>query len=291
MALFIILVTLGYLMGSICSAVIVCRLSSLPDPREAGSKNPGATNVLRLGGKRYAALVMLIDLLKGTIPVLIAKALGAEPATIAFTALAAVVGHMFPVFFGFRGGKGVATAIGALLGFNFLIGVIVAATWLLIAKFSRYSSLASIISMSLAPFYTLVILGRMDVLTPLFFMVILILYKHKDNITRLIDGVEPKIKLKPNILDDIMDHKHPPVTTAHEPVLHQKDQNPQAPTAKKPVKKEKKDTITKKVKVPKSPIKTKSEPVDSTTEALNSPEKPGKAAPLSESITDKKTDK
>ena len=198
-------------MGSICSAVIVCRLCSLPDPREEGSKNPGATNVLRIAGKQYAALVMLADILKGTIPVLIAKAFDAEPATVAFTALAAVVGHIFPVFFGFRGGKGVATAIGALLGFHFIVGVMVVATWLIIANFGRYASLASIVAIALAPFYTLFLVHRTDILTPLFIIVILILFKHKSNITRLIDGTEPKIKLKPNLIEDIMAPPHTPV--------------------------------------------------------------------------------
>lgn len=205
MALFIFLVALGYLMGSFCSAVIVCRLFSLPDPREEGSKNPGATNVLRLAGKQYAALVMLADLLKGTIPVLIAKALGSNDITISFTVLAAVVGHMYPVFFDFRGGKGVATAIGALLGFHFLVGVMVAATWLLVARFSYYSSLASMTAITLSPFYTLLLIGRQEVLPPLFMVVILILFKHRNNITRLIDGTEPKIKLKSNVIKEVMD--------------------------------------------------------------------------------------
>lgn len=209
MTLFVFLVTLGYLMGSICSAVIVCRLFGLPDPREEGSKNPGATNVLRIAGKEYAILVMVADLLKGTIPVLIAKSFNAEPVTIGFTALAAVIGHMYPIFFGFKGGKGVATAIGALLGFHFIIGVMVSATWLLVANFGHYSSLASIISISLAPFYNLLLIGRLDTFPPLFIIAILVLFKHKNNITRLIDGEEPKIKLKHhkdhNIIEEIIE--------------------------------------------------------------------------------------
>ncbi|CEG58591.1 glycerol-3-phosphate 1-O-acyltransferase PlsY [Legionella fallonii] len=212
MVLSLFLVALGYLMGSFCSAVIVCRLFGLPDPREEGSKNPGATNVLRLAGKQYAALVMLADLLKGTIPVLIAKVFEADAVTVSFTALAAVVGHMYPVFFEFKGGKGVATAIGALLGFYFIIGVMVAITWLLIAKFSRYSSLASITAIGLSPFYTLLLIGRQDILPPLFIMVILILFKHRNNITRLIDGVEPKIKLKSNVMERVIE---PELHTMH----------------------------------------------------------------------------
>ncbi|KTD53434.1 transmembrane protein [Legionella santicrucis] len=211
MILPIFLVVLGYLMGSICSAVIICKACSLPDPRTEGSKNPGATNVLRLAGKQYAALVMAADLLKGTIPVLIAKMLDADPVTVSFTALAAVVGHMYPVFFEFKGGKGVATAIGALLGLHFLVGVFVAATWLLVAKFSRYSSLASITSIGLAPFYSLLLIQHLNVFLPIFAIALLILYKHKDNITRLIDGTESKIRLKQNVIEEIMEEEHKPV--------------------------------------------------------------------------------
>ncbi|KTD05871.1 transmembrane protein [Legionella gratiana] len=208
MVLFIFLVVLGYLMGSICSAVIVCKACSLPDPRTEGSKNPGTTNVLRLAGKQYAALVMAADLLKGTIPVVIAKILGADPVTVSFTALAAVLGHMYPIFFQFKGGKGVATAIGALLGLHFLVGIFVVATWLLVAKLSRYSSLASITSIGLAPLYSLLLIQHLDVFLPIFAIALLILYKHKDNINRLIDGKESKIKLKPNVIEKIMEGTH-----------------------------------------------------------------------------------
>ncbi|BCA94391.1 glycerol-3-phosphate acyltransferase [Legionella antarctica] len=202
---FILFVTIGYLMGSFCSAVIVCRLFALPDPRMKGSKNPGATNVLRIAGKNYAALVMLADLLKGTIPVLIAKIFDADAVIVAFTALAAVVGHMYPVFFEFKGGKGVATAIGALLGFHFIIGVMVAATWLLVAKFSRYSSLASMVAITLAPFYTLLLIPHFGIFPPLIIMALLVLFKHRNNITRLLDGIEPKINLKTNVIEEVME--------------------------------------------------------------------------------------
>lgn len=214
----IFLVVLGYLMGSICSAVIICKACSLPDPRTEGSKNPGATNVLRLAGKQYAALVMAADLLKGTIPVLIAKILDADPGTVSFTALAAVVGHMYPIFFGFKGGKGVATAIGALLGLYFLVGILVAATWLLVAKFSRYSSLASITSIGLAPLYSLLLIQQLSVFLPIFAIALLILYKHKDNINRLIDGTESKIKLKQNVIEEIMEEEHKPAHRTQQPI-------------------------------------------------------------------------
>lgn len=190
------LLILAYLMGSICSAVIVCKTFNLPDPRTEGSKNPGATNVLRIAGKKYAIMVLVIDLLKGTIPVLIARMFGVDMMFLGFIALAAVVGHMYPIFFNFMGGKGVATAIGALLGFQGVVGIMVVATWLLLAKFTRYSSLASIVSICLAPFYALLVIGEIGVFPPLFVIALLILSKHKENISRLLEGTESKINLK-----------------------------------------------------------------------------------------------
>lgn len=194
--LFIFIVLVGYLLGSLCSAIIVSRFFSLPDPRLEGSKNPGASNVLRLAGKKYALIVVLFDALKGVVPVLLAKALGASPTTIAFACLAAVAGHMFPIFFQYRGGKGVATAMGAFLALHFILGVTIIATWLVVANFSRYSSLASIASMSLAPFYSMLMIGDVRTFPPLFFIALFIVYKHRNNITRLIDGTEPKIVFK-----------------------------------------------------------------------------------------------
>lgn len=285
MTLFISLLVLGYLMGSICSAVIVSRTFALPDPRQEGSKNPGATNVLRLAGKKYAALVMIVDLLKGTIPVLIAKALGADPAIVAFTALAAVVGHMYPIFFGFNGGKGVATAIGALLGLHFILGVMVAATWLLVANFSRYSSLASMVSISLAPFYSLLLTNQIDTFPPLFFIVILVLFKHRNNITRLIDGNEPKIKLKPSVIEDIMVATPPTAESAHEEpvVLPLETEKPKA-IKKVAVKKAtpKKESTAKAATKPKA-TKTNTKKAPSTQEAPKTPKpKKTKAKEVSE---------
>ena len=209
------LLILAYLMGSICSAVIVSKAFALPDPRSEGSQNPGATNVLRLAGKKYATIVLATDLLKGTIPVVIAKMFGADATLVSYVALAAVLGHMYPCFFGFKGGKGVATAIGALLGFQFIVGIMVTATWLLVVRFSRYSSLASIVSISLAPFYSLLIIGRIDIFPAIFFMAVLILVKHKDNILRLIDGTESKVKFKQkSVLEEVMDDTPLPANSA-----------------------------------------------------------------------------
>ena len=194
--LFLFNVTVAYLVGSVCSAVIVCRLFDLPDPRTKGSKNPGTSNVLRLAGKQYASIVLLADMLKCLLPVLLAHVLGAGPIILGFTCFAAVIGHMYPLFFDFKGGKGVATALGALLGLNFILGVMVIATWLLVANFSRHASLASIVSTILAPIYSLFVFGNLSVFLPIMFISLAILYKHGDNITRLMDGTEEKISFR-----------------------------------------------------------------------------------------------
>lgn len=256
-------------MGSICSAIIVCKVFNLPDPREEGSKNPGATNVLRLAGKQYAALVLLVDLLKGTIPVVIAQACGASPAVVSLTVLAAVLGHMYPVFFGMHGGKGVATAIGALLGLNLIVGTMVIATWLLVVNFSRYSSLASMISLTLSPLYTLLVTHELTLFPPLFFMVLLIIYKHKNNITRLMDGSEPKVFIKDNVIKEIMDDESSPamvVTKSTQP-----RRRTTAVTAKK-VRAKKSTTL------PEEPVKTKRAPRAKTDDSLKNKKKPSPAA-------------
>jgi glycerol-3-phosphate acyltransferase PlsY len=205
MLLFVFLVATGYLFGSICSAIIISRIFGLPDPRSKGSQNPGATNVLRLAGKKFAVLVLFGDMLKGILPVLIAHGLGANYATLGFTCLAAVIGHIYPIFFNFKGGKGVATALGALLGLQFVLGVIVLATWLLIANFSRYSSLASIISIILAPLYAIASTHSFDLFPPIFFITGFILYQHRNNINRLMAGEEPKIRFTHHHIGDVTD--------------------------------------------------------------------------------------
>lgn len=203
--LFISVIVIAYLCGSICSAIIVSQVFSLPDPRTEGSKNPGATNVLRLAGKKYAAIVLVCDMLKGLLPVFLAGLAGASSATLGFTCLAAVLGHMYPIFFDFKGGKGVATAFGALLGLHFIMGVLVIVTWLLVANFTRYASLASLISLALAPLLAVASVGNPDTFPPLLLITILITYKHRNNITRLVDGNEPKIQLQHHQLNDTTD--------------------------------------------------------------------------------------
>ncbi len=203
MSIFLVLIfmIISYLAGSLCSAIIVSRLFSLPDPSSSGSKNPGATNILRLAGKKYAAIVLLGDMLKGLLPVLLAKWVGLSPTDCGFVAFAAVIGHIYPVFFNFKGGKGVATAIGALLGLYFILGVGVIVTWLIVANLTRYSSLASLVSFTLAPLYAVFIFRSISIIPPVFFISLFIFYQHRKNISRLIDRSEPKIRLKRNTLD------------------------------------------------------------------------------------------
>ena len=191
----IVSLLLAYLLGSISSAIVICKLMRLPDPRQAGSGNPGATNVLRLSGKLPAVLTLIGDVAKGTLPVAAASALTHDPVVIGAAALGAFLGHLYPVFFGFAGGKGIATAIGAYLGLNPLLCAGVVAVWLAVAALSRYSSLSSLLAMMSAP----VILWYLDVSYPLIAAGIVIflfsVYRHKANIHRLIDGEESKIKL------------------------------------------------------------------------------------------------
>ncbi len=190
------LVIAGYLLGSLSSAIILCRLAGLPDPREQGSGNPGATNVLRFGGRKLAILVLLGDLLKGLLPVWAGQALGMVPATVALTGVAAFCGHLYPLYFGFRGGKGVATALGVLLGFSWLLGVVTMAIWLAMAFAFRFSSLAAISAAVAAPF-----LGGWLTAAPAYpsaiaFMSLLLLLRHRSNIHNLLQGREPKIGQK-----------------------------------------------------------------------------------------------
>lgn len=192
MILSLFCIILAYVLGSISSAIIVSKLFGLPNPRQQGSKNPGATNVLRLAGKKYAAIVLVGDVLKGLIPLLIAKVFGVSSTVLACTAFAAVLGHVYPVFFDFQGGKGVATAIGALLGFDLLVGILVIITWVLVAKTTRYSSLSALISIGSSPLFVYLISPPTN-LIPLLLMVALIFYQHRNNIVRLKEGIEPKI--------------------------------------------------------------------------------------------------
>ena len=186
----------GYLLGSVSSAVLVSKLMGLPDPRQSGSGNPGATNVLRLGNKPAAALTLLGDVLKGVLPVLIAKYLDADTTGIALAGLGAFLGHLFPVFFGFVGGKGVATSLGIFLALNPLIAGSQVALWALMALVFRYSSLAALVTALATP---ILLSWQMDdpVLTGFgIILAALLVFRHRANIVRLVQGNESKIQLK-----------------------------------------------------------------------------------------------
>jgi len=185
------MIVTAYLLGSVSSAVLLCRLLDLPDPRSTGSQNPGATNVLRISNKGTAATVLIFDVLKGTLPVWGGYFLGLEPIYLGFIALAACLGHMFPIFFQFKGGKAVATAYGVLLPIGIDLGILLLFTWLIVAKSSRYSSLAAIVTVSLAPLYTWLI--KPEYVYPVLMISGLVIFRHKDNIVRLIKGTESKI--------------------------------------------------------------------------------------------------
>ena len=195
MILGIVLVVLGYLCGSLASAVIVCRIMKLPDPREQGSGNPGATNVLRLGGKKAAALTLAGDMLKGAIPVLLAHLLSDSPAVLASTPVAAIVGHMYPVFFRFKGGKGVATTFGAVAALVYPVALFMGAVWVVTAMATRYASLASMAAAVAAPLFALVFIQEPAYVVALVIIAALLVYRHRENIQRLRIGIESEINL------------------------------------------------------------------------------------------------
>jgi len=190
----------AYLIGSLSFAVIVSRLMGLSDPRSYGSGNPGATNVLRSGNRRAALLTLLLDALKGYLPVMLVAQFGPRyglgDGTLALVALAAFLGHLWPVFFHFKGGKGVATAAGVLLAFNPLLGALTLLTWIIIAVFFRYSSLAAIVSAAFAPLYQLLIWGPGWVAMAIVVMSLLLVWRHAANIQKLLAGTESKLGQK-----------------------------------------------------------------------------------------------
>ena len=190
----------SYLIGSLSFAVIISRVMGLSDPRSYGSGNPGATNVLRSGNKAAAILTLLFDALKGYVPVLLVllfgPAFGLGEGTAALVGLAAFLGHLWPVFFRFEGGKGVATAAGVLLAINPLLGAATLATWLIIAYFSRYSSLASLVAAVFAPFYQMLIWGAGPIVLCAGLMGLLLIWRHAANIKKLMNGTESKIGQK-----------------------------------------------------------------------------------------------
>lgn len=198
----------AYLVGSLSFAVIVSRVMGLNDPRTYGSKNPGATNVLRSGSRPAAVITLLLDAAKGWLPVMLVvwygKPYGLEEGSVAMAGLAAFAGHLAPVFFRFQGGKGVATALGVLFGFNWILGLATAATWLIVAWFFRYSSLASLVAALFAPVYYIFgddVAWEMEkaILLAVVVMSLLLVWRHAQNISRLVNGTESKLgKKKPS---------------------------------------------------------------------------------------------
>ncbi|WP_137165848.1 glycerol-3-phosphate 1-O-acyltransferase PlsY [Salinimonas lutimaris] len=200
-AMVILMVGVAYLFGSLSSAVVICRLYQLPDPRTTGSKNPGATNVYRLGGRIPAVLVLVMDILKGTVPVYIGYWLNITPLALGFIAIAACLGHIFPLYFGFKGGKAVATAFGAMLPIGPELAGLLIVSWCVALFIWGFSSLAAIVAVALAPLFTFFIKPAYTL--PVAMLAVLIVVRHQANIRRLMDGQEPRVwdkrgKLKNN---------------------------------------------------------------------------------------------
>ncbi|OGI39704.1 MAG: glycerol-3-phosphate acyltransferase [Candidatus Muproteobacteria bacterium RBG_16_64_10] len=184
---------LAYLLGSVSTGVVVARVLGLQDPRETGSKNPGATNLLRYGGKLAAVLTLLGDIFKGVVAVLVARAFTDDAAILALTGLAAFIGHLWPVFFGFHGGKGVATALGVWLALNPGVGLLLIGTWLATAAVFRYSSLAALMAAAVAPLYVAWRMPQPAYIVMMAIMSALLVFRHRANIARLLAGTETKI--------------------------------------------------------------------------------------------------
>jgi len=198
LTLTLLMVVAAYLAGSVSSAVLVCRIRGLPDPRTQGSGNPGATNVLRIGGASSAAMVLFFDMLKGALPTYLAYLMGINAISLGIIAIAACLGHIYPLFFGFKGGKGVATAFGAMAPIGDDLAICLLASWVILLLISRYSSLAAMITALLAPVYTWWLDDRFTI--PVAMLSTLIIIRHRENIQRLLKGEETKVsrKKRPN---------------------------------------------------------------------------------------------
>jgi glycerol-3-phosphate acyltransferase PlsY len=192
----IVMPVAAYLIGSISSAVLVARAFGLQDPRTVGSGNPGATNILRYGSRKAAIITLVGDILKGVIAVVIARLLTDDPRVIAFTMMAVIVGHMFPVFFRFQGGKGVATAVGAYIAASPLTGAALIVTWLVVAVLTRYSSLSALVATALSPLFVWTWLRDPAYLIGSIVIGVLLFWRHRENIRRLANGTETKIGQK-----------------------------------------------------------------------------------------------
>jgi len=183
----------AYLIGSISAAIITCKIMGIEDPRKTGSHNPGATNVLRHGGKKAAIITLFGDMLKGLIPVFIAVQFQLEPLGIALVGLSALLGHVFPVYYGFKGGKGVATYYGVILGINWLVGAIAGFIWILVAALLKISSLSALISILATPFILWYFTRSTELTAAVTLMSVIVFWRHKTNIKALLQGTEGKI--------------------------------------------------------------------------------------------------
>ena len=186
----------GYLLGSVSTAIITCKLMGLKDPRTVGSNNPGATNVLRQGGKKAAAITLFGDMLKGLIPVLIAVSMRTPDAAIAAAGVSAFLGHLYPVYYGFKGGKGVATILGVLLGIHWQLGLGTIAIWLIMAFTFRYSSLSALVASACSPALAWFITQSQVITLSVAFMAVILIWRHQSNIKNLLSGKEDKIGRK-----------------------------------------------------------------------------------------------
>jgi len=192
------LVILAYFIGSISAAIITCKIMGKVDPRTVGSHNPGATNVLRYAGKKAAVFTLLGDLFKGLIPVAIGHALGLDWSWLGLIGTAAFLGHLYPAYYGFKGGKGVATALGVYIGLEPILGLVVLITWLVTALLTNISSLSALIATLLAPLYFYWVTGSLPLFLTLLVMTAFIYWRHRTNIVEIIDGTEDKIVEKGN---------------------------------------------------------------------------------------------
>jgi glycerol-3-phosphate acyltransferase PlsY len=196
------LIPLAYALGSISFAVVVSKAMGLPDPYTHGSKNPGATNVLRTGNKLAAVLTLLGDAAKGWVAVTIARAVLGDPASesnnmlLGLVTIAVFLGHLYPIFHGFKGGKGVATAAGILFAISWVLGLATLGTWLIVAFFMRYSSLAALSAATFAPLYFTFLFGLQPMGFAIFIMSLLLIYRHRSNIRNLMNGTETRLAKK-----------------------------------------------------------------------------------------------
>ncbi|MEE9445369.1 MAG: glycerol-3-phosphate 1-O-acyltransferase PlsY [Cocleimonas sp.] len=201
------LVILAYFIGSVSAAIITCKIMGKVDPRTVGSHNPGATNVLRHAGKKAAIFTLLGDLLKGLIPVAIGHALGMDWGWLGLIGTAAFIGHLYPVYYGFKGGKGVATALGVYIGLEPILGLVVLITWLVSALLINISSFSALIATLLAPLYFYWVTGSLPLLLILLVMTAFIYWRHRTNIVEIIDGTEDKIVEEGNKVTENNDAK------------------------------------------------------------------------------------